>query len=148
MKNDWFKASVYESMTLGNRQFPGGMAAWGPTLVLLMGECQLGTRRAVEEGSDTNLLSTTLGTLLLLLYILTTTRRDVGLHTEWWHHGLWQGTRRRDVGAGHASAVRQVDRLDAFSRTAAAGRLPRVAHDAESPHAVWGLRARGAQDGG
>ena len=55
VKNDWFKASLYEAMTLGTLQFPGGMAAWGPTLVLLIGECKLETRRAVEQGSATTL---------------------------------------------------------------------------------------------
>ena len=40
----WWKAAFRAGMVLGNRQFPGGIAAWLPTLVLLIGNCKLALR--------------------------------------------------------------------------------------------------------
>ena len=55
MKCDWFKASKYHEMVCGSRSFPGGMPAWGASLVLLIGECKNGVRNAVQAGEPSGI---------------------------------------------------------------------------------------------
>lgn len=52
VKNDWFKAAKYSEMVAGSASFPGGITAWGPSLVLLVGDCKLGVRNAVRSGAS------------------------------------------------------------------------------------------------
>ena len=45
----WFKASVFAEMVFGSAKFPGGAAAWVPSLVLLIGNLKLEERDRVAR---------------------------------------------------------------------------------------------------
>eukprot|EP00965_Chrysotila_dentata_P027242 905044-Pleurochrysis_carterae.AAC.1 len=45
----WFKGALRAGMVLGNDQFPGGVAAWLPSLVYLIGECKIEKRDKVAQ---------------------------------------------------------------------------------------------------
>eukprot|EP00965_Chrysotila_dentata_P178564 5897412-Pleurochrysis_carterae.AAC.1 len=47
----WFKGAFRAGMILGNAQFPGGVAAWLPTLVYLIGECKIEKRDKVTKAT-------------------------------------------------------------------------------------------------
>ena len=44
VRQDFWKACEFDAMCYGNGKFPGGAAAWVPSLVLLMGDCKLELR--------------------------------------------------------------------------------------------------------
>ena len=48
----WWKAAFRAGMVLGNQKFPGGVAAWLPSLILLIGECMLEKREAIRAGGS------------------------------------------------------------------------------------------------
>ena len=48
----WWKAAFRAGMILGNAKFPGGVAAWLPSLVLLIGKCRLEQRDKARGGGD------------------------------------------------------------------------------------------------
>eukprot|EP00965_Chrysotila_dentata_P091491 3021208-Pleurochrysis_carterae.AAC.1 len=50
-EDKWFKAAQRSSMIYGNSQYPGGVAAWLPSLVLLVGKCMLDARGKVSAAS-------------------------------------------------------------------------------------------------
>eukprot|EP00965_Chrysotila_dentata_P030273 1007192-Pleurochrysis_carterae.AAC.3 len=47
-RDRWFQGAVLGSMVLVNERFPGGIAAWLPSLVYLIGKCKLEKRAKVS----------------------------------------------------------------------------------------------------
>ena len=45
----WFKASAFAEMVVGSRSFPGGAAAWVPTLVMVVGAAKLEQKDKVRR---------------------------------------------------------------------------------------------------
>ena len=47
----WMKGSVWAGMCLGNKRFPGGITAWLPSLVMVIGESMLESREYSNQAS-------------------------------------------------------------------------------------------------
>ena len=43
-RNKWMKGSLWASMCLGSKRFPGGITAWLPSLIIAIGESMLESR--------------------------------------------------------------------------------------------------------
>uniref|UniRef100_A0A6S9Z2V6 Uncharacterized protein n=1 Tax=Chrysotila carterae TaxID=13221 RepID=A0A6S9Z2V6_CHRCT len=50
-RDKWFKGALRAGMILGNERFPGGVAAWPPSLVCLIGFCKLQKRDKVASAA-------------------------------------------------------------------------------------------------